>query len=323
MAGRVFYCVSEGRDLSKLDIKSATDLSMSTVLSAVEKLKKEGWITIREEKKKSGGKPRSSINVREGAFVCGVSYKSGILTAVKTDFKGKIERSSEIAVMDKSVSPAGYVASAIREVVKSGETPAAIGLAINASDPTALSREIGEGFQAPVFVTSNTGAVAALSLFCEKEFPACALGVGQRVKFSRCASSIEVIDLSDLASPCASGGFQTYGEVLSVSAVAERLSDEDYRGNYAFNGEKFVETKNKKEYSDLLVGCLSALVNEVSVLIKPKTLALFGEYLSEQIFARIKERAVSPEILRHFPIRPEALARGAAFCALKEIVFTR
>ncbi|MCR4726567.1 MAG: hypothetical protein K5753_05050 [Clostridia bacterium] len=323
MAGRVFYCVSEGRDLSKLDIKSATDFSMSTVLSAVEKLRKEGWITLREEKKKSGGKPRSIINVREGAFVCGVSYKSGILTAVKTDLKGEIEASSQLAVMDKSVSPAGYAASALREIVKSGETPVAIGLAINSSDPNALAREIGEGFGAPVFVTSNTGAVAALLLFREKEFPACALGIGVRVKFARCASSIEVTDLSDLTSPCASGGFQTYGDVLSVSAVAERLSDENYRGNYAFNREKFAETRNKKEYSDLLVGCISSLVNEIAVLVRPKTLALFGDYLSDNFFARIKERAVSPEILRRFPIRPEELARGAAFCALKERVFTR
>lgn len=317
--GRVLFCVSEGRDLSKLDLKAATELSMSTVLSCVEKLLERKYITIVEEKRKSGGKPRSSINLSEDVFVYGVSYKGGILTAVKASFKGEVKGVRAFAIVDKSVSPIGYVLSLLNELSEKGERPAAIGLAINAADPKGLIEEIKKAFDAPVFLTSNTGAVAALTLFREKAFPICALGIGVRIKCALYGETSFLSDISELSAPCSSGGGNAYADVLSVPAVEARLTDEDFRGNYYFSGERYEETRNKRDYSELLVGCLSSLTLEIAAFTRPARLVLFGDYVTQGLFERVK--ISSPEALTYFPIKKEDLALGAACYALKEGVF--
>ncbi len=319
--GKILYCVSRADDLSKLDLKGATDLSMSTVLSSVDKLREEGWITVVEEKKPSGGKPRSRINVSPNVCVCGVSYKAGILTAVRTNFKGEVKGKSEIAILDKGAPPFGYAASALKEVLKGKDAPAAIGLAMNVADPDRLCEEVEKAFGAPVFLTSNTGAIATLTLFRERAFPIAAIGVGVKVKFAFCAEKMQTSDLSDLFAPCVSNGGATFGAVLSVPEVERRLREEDYRNAYSFNGERFAETRDKRGYSETLVGSIVALVRAAVAFTLPQRLVLFGDYLSEGLYERVKRAVPDLVLLRRVAADRAEFALGAAYYALKEGVF--
>ena len=307
--------------MSKLDVKAVTALSMSTVLSSVEKLRRDGLVIVGEEKKKSGGKPRSLINVSEKVCVCGVSYKSGILTAVRADLKGRISGASEIAIVDKSVSPSGYVLSLLKEMPKD-RSLVAIGLAMNVSDPDRLSEEIKNAFAVPVSVTSNTGAVAALTAFGETTYPVGALGIGKRVKFALFSETLKTSDVSAVLSPCATSEGRSYGALLSVPTVEKRLLDDFYRGVYTFNGEKYSETRDKKEYSEALVEALSSLADAAAAFASPKILVLFGDYVSEGLFERVKNAARVPSVLRRFSGAREELALGAAYHAMKECVFS-
>ena len=90
---KVLFAVAAGQDLSKLEIKERTSLSMSTVISSVDRLVKRGLITFSEERSPRGGKMRSVINARPSARAYGISYKSGTLTATATDLKGEEKES--------------------------------------------------------------------------------------------------------------------------------------------------------------------------------------------------------------------------------------
>lgn len=319
--GQILYFISQGRDLSKLDVKTETGISISTVISSVDSLYKDDLLTVYEEKKKEGGKPRSVINVNEKKTVCGVSYKAGVLSAVLLNLKGEIQKEEAIEILDKSAPASSYVLSLLKEILKGEKPPLAIGLAMNAVGLDSLCEEIRKNHSFPIYLTTNSGAAAYYALFSEKEFPVCALGVGNRIKCACTDGALRLADVSDLLSPVFSGRTQTYGSVLSAAAVESALREKRYEGTFYFDEGKLSEAQDVRSYSEALTKALSSLVNDVFTFLSPRKLYLFGDYITEGFFERVKRSAGRGEALVRFSPSRLTFAVGAAYYAMKECVF--
>lgn len=66
--GRILEIINNRRDSTKLDIKNISGYSMTTVLKAVDKLVKSGFITC-DQRKVKRGKPPSIININEKGYI--------------------------------------------------------------------------------------------------------------------------------------------------------------------------------------------------------------------------------------------------------------
>ena len=321
--GQVLYCISQGKNLTKSDIKSFTELSMSTVLSSVDKLCAEGLITCVEEKRKEGGKPRSVINVKEDKYVFGVTYKSGVLTAVRVNLKGEIEEESEIRILENGSSPARYVLSLLAEIGKKGSRPLAVGLSMNTADPARFFAELEKECKAPVYATSNAGAAVLVCVSQCGEFPICAIGVGAKVKCAILQDGLRVADVGRLHSPVLVGKSQEYEQVLSAPQVERRLSEKDFYDCFYFDGARFREAEDLRSYSEVIQGAITSLCDQVAALTSPKRLYIFGDYITDSFFDRIKSHSAYSDKPQLFRADPRKLALGAAYYALAEEVFSR
>ena len=320
--GRVLYAIASGQDMTKLEIRERTGLSMSTVISGVEELVRREWITFTEVKGARGGKMRSVINVHPMRRVYGVSYKSGVLTAVAVDLKGEIRESISREVAETSSPPDSVLAltNALRE---SAPEPIAIALSLNCEEKEVVFARLRERFQGKVLPSTNTAAIAYLSLWRGAELPILSLGLGNRVK---CVFLEERgcrhIELGELRSPCLVTEEGSIQSALSALNVEEILRRSNYRGKYYIEGGSVSEIRDLGEYSRALALAVAALIEGLTATLSPHSVFLFGEYLSEAFFERIEERTRWDAPTYLSPDR-EMYALGTALYAMTEEVFTR
>lgn len=318
--GKALFAVAMGRDLTKLEIKARSSLSMSTVISAVDRLTEQKLITFTEEKGPRGGKMRSVINVHPERRAYGVSYKSGVLTATAVNLKGEAcETFSE--EVPEGAPFAQSVHSVLLSLLDRAPKPLAVALSLNCENKRELLSSLEDRSGVPCLSSANSVAVAYLSLWKGAERPVAALGVGNGVK---CAFLNEqgrrIVDLGDLRSSSLLTEEGTFRSVLSAYRVEDVLRRSDYRGLYYMREGRPAEVKDLGEYSRALAKELSALAELVAATLAPRELVLFGDYLSEAFFERIKR-----EMHRCAPVflsldRAD-LALGTALCALTETLF--
>ena len=311
--GKVLFAIASGENLTKLEIKERTSLSMSTVISAVDALVAEGIVSLETEKVKSGGKPHSVINVRPERCVYGVSYKSATLTAVACDLKG-----GTICELSQGVdgTPPQAVLSILEALSRKAPDPLGISFALNCDAREALLSRVEERFHvSPSFMT-NTAAVAYLCARQGASFPLVALGVGNHIKcVSYDGKSCRVADVGDLPSAFAFSEEGSYRSLLSAARVESTLRLKSYRGHYLWEGDRLAETKDLSSYSRALVRAFVALTETVDVLLAPKEIYLFGEYVTQRFFERIREESGARN-LRLFRPDESDFAYGAAISAL-------
>ena len=318
-AGRVLYAVRAGKDMTKLEIRERTGLSMTTVISSVDELVKRGLVTFEEVKGARGGKMRSVINIHPERRVYGVSYKSGVLTGVSVDLKGEIR---EIVLQEppEEISPACVVQSVLNALREKSPPPSAVALALNCEGKEGVLRGIENAYSVPTLSLTNTEAVACLSLWRGAPLPVAALGVGARVKCAVIGQERRAIEIGTLPSPSLITGEGSYDSALSADQVEETLRSSHYHGKLLHDGGRIGEVRDIADYSHALARTLVTLADTVQLLLAPARIFLFGEYLSEAFFARVGE-AAKGEIVY---VRPEKedFALGAALCALRESVFS-
>ena len=318
--GKVLFAVAMGRDLTKLDIKARASLSMSTVISTVDRLTRQGLVTFTEEKGPRGGKMRSVINVHPLRRAYGLSYKSGVLTASAVNLKGE-----ECETLSQEVMEGALLTQSVKSVLFAlldrAPKPLAVAFSLNCENKQELLSSLEDRLGVPCISSANSVAVAYLSLWKGAERPVAALGVGNGVK---CALLSEqgrrIVDFGDLPSTCLLTGEGTFRSVLSVARVEDTLRSSDYRGLYYMRGGRPAEVKDLGEYSRFLSKELASLTDLVATTLDPKRVVLFGDYLSEAFFERIKRevRACAPDYLA---ADRADFALGTALCALTETLF--
>ncbi len=318
---KVLFAIAAGRDMTKLDVKSSASLSMTTVISAVEELKSEGLVTYAERKGEKGGKPHAVLNVNPNRRAYGISYKSGVLTAVAADLKGEA-RETLCEQMAEGASPIQSVLSLALALVDRAPPPVAVALSLNCEEKELILRALEERLGAAAYSATNTAAVACLALWRGASFPVVAVGVGNGVK---CAvteqNGCRMIDLGALPSPLLFTQDGTVLSALSAARVEEVLRRSDYRGNFFRRGDRVTEIKDLAEYSRALSKAVASLVETVDVMLSPAEIVLFGDYLSEAFFARIRDEIRRPAPM-FFPAEKEDFALGTALLALKRKVFS-
>ena len=318
---KVLFAVAMGEDLSKLEIKARTGLSMSTVISAVDRLVERDLVTFSEEKSPHGGKMRSRINVRPSARAYGISYRAGVLTATAADLKGEA-RESVSQEAEEGVLPVHSVLSLALALQNRAPDPLAIALSLNCENKEDVLKRLEDRLGVKAISTTNTAAVCYLSLWEEGEKSIAAIGVGSGVK---CAflgeEGCRVINLGALPSPCLLTEGGTILSALSAFEVEEVLRRSSYRGRYFVQNGFPAEVKDLAEYSRALAKTVAFLVNVAQITLTPKKIVLFGDYFSETFFARVKD-AAKTENLAYLQAERSDLALGAALCALTESVFS-
>ncbi len=320
--GRVLFAVSQGRDMTKLDIKKETGLSMSTVLSAVEDLRKRGLLTLETKKSANGGKPHSAINIAGDKAVYGVSYKARTLIASALTLSGERIASRETYVSDPACSPLRYVEEILRGLEKSAPPPVAIALAVNSLETTELAASLAKKYDALCFPTGNVAALAYRSLWETGESPLVVLGIGNRIKCAYLAETCRVTEPGVLRCPVATTrGGNAYERILSLSTVEERLRTARYRGVYAVEGDRLRESMELGEYARSLARSIASLAEETYSFLAPRRLFLYGDYLTEGFFDRVRSESRAP--LERLSAEKEDFAVGAALLALTEGVFKR
>lgn len=318
---KVLFAIAAGRDLTKLDVKSRASLSMTTVISAVEELKSEGLVTYAERKGERGGKPHAVLNVNPNRRAYGISFKTGVLTAVAADLKGDQKETLSEQMAD-GASPLQSVLSLALALSSRAPSPVAVALSFNCEERDLILQSLKDKLGAAAYSCTNTAAVACLALWRGASFPVAAVGVGNGVK---CAVTEEngcrMIDLGVLPSPLLFTQEGTIFSALSAARVEEVLRRSDYRGKYFRRGDQVVEIKDLAEYSRALAKAVASLVETVDVMLSPAELVLFGDYLSEAFFARIRDQIRRPAPM-FFPAEKEDFALGTALFALKQKVFS-
>ena len=316
----MLFAVSAGKDMTKLEIKTRTGLSMTTVISSVEALVKRGLVTFEEIKGARGGKMHSVINVHSEKRVYGVSYKSGVLTAVAADLKGEI-RESVSEETPSEVSPLGIVYALVAALREKAPPPLAIALALNCEGKDEVLKGLGERYHASVISLTNTEAVAYLALYQGASLPVAAIGIGNAIK---CAvierGARRAVDLGTLASPALIAGEGSYASALSVSAVESALRASEYRGKRLVEGGRIAEIRDLADYSHALALTIRSLAETVARLLSPAETIMFGEYLSETFFSRVKKEGA--ENLCYLRPEKQDFALGAALAALFDEVFS-
>ena len=318
--GKVLCAIACGKDLTKLEIKEKTSLSMTTVISAVDRLVEEGIITLEKISAERGGKPRSVINVRPECAVCGISYKGGALSACLADLGGGVLRSETREV--KGCYPEEAVYPLAEEFLHEGK-PLALALALNCEDRAGLIRRLEERIGVPVIPTSNTAAIAYRAYFEGGELPLAAIGIGKGVK---CAflekSGCRLAEMGSLLSAPAFTAEGRFGDLLSASRVERTLCRADYRGHFLRENGITQETKELGEYSRALALSVAELAEIADKMLSPHEIYLFGEYLSEGFFRRIREASAISDKVRLVTQSPADFAYGTALAALAEGVFS-
>lgn len=314
------YGIATGRDMTKLAVKERTILSMSTVISAVEDLRKEGLVSVETRRVKGGGKPHSVINARADKCVYGISYKSGRLTACVLTLGGDRIRVRE---REATGNPENTLAEMTQRLSGESPTPVAIGLALNCEGLEDILRALSDRTGAKVLPTTNTAALLYKAFWQGRELPLAALGVGNRVK---CAvldeSGTRVTDLGSLPSAGAFTERGDYLSLLSASRVERRLRAKEYGGCYEITEEGAVETNDLSSYSRALAKGLAALTETADRLLSPRELWLFGEYVTEGFFRKASEYSSARPDLRLATPTAEDFAYGAGIAALTECVFS-
>ena len=318
-AGKVLFALKSGKDMSKLELKTRTGLSMTTVISAVDELVKRGLVSFESVKGARGGKMRSVINLRPDKRVYGISYKSGVLTAVAADLGGEARERASQEPPD-GASPLGCVYALVNALKRKAPPPIAIALSLNCDGKEDVLRGLAERYGVPTLSLTNTEGAAHLALWQGAPMPIAALGVGARVK---CAfvdyAGRRVAEVGALPSPALITGEGSYASALSSSAVEETLRTSRYHGKYCIERGRITEVRDLADYSAALALTLSSLVKAVEHFLSPSRVILFGEYLTEAFCARVQE--VVGKVVYTRPEK-EDFARGAAICALKECVFS-
>ena len=318
-AGKVLCCIAAGKDMTKLDIRRGTGLSMTTVISSVEALTKRGLVTFEEVKGARGGKMRSVINVQETRRAYGVSYKSGVLTAVAVDLRGEM-REVTVEEPPDGISPLGRVFAIVNTLRKKAPPPIAVALSLNCAGKEEVLTELGERYRVPTVSLTNTEAAACLGLWRGAPAPVAALGLGSRVKCALAGAECRrVTEVGALPSPALMAGEGSYASALSAQAVEETLRTSRYHGKYRLERGRITEVRDLADYSAALALTLSSLVSTVDLLLSPSRILLFGDYLTEAFCDRIKDSSGKVVYAR---FGKEDFALGAAICALKECVFS-
>ena len=317
---KVLLAVAAGEDLTKLELRERTSLSMSTVISSVDALVKRNLITFEERKGERGGKPHSVINAHPHRRVYGVSYKSGVLTATAVDLKG-CSRESLSQEVEEGASLTQSVLSLLLALQERAPDPLTMAVSINCEEKVALLKGLEDRFGVPAISCTNTTAVAYLALWKGAELPVAALGIGAGVK---CAviegEGRRNINLGGLPSSPLVTGEGTFRAALCSSAVEETLRRSRYRGQYVLNEGYLAEINDLGEYSRALAKTIVSLAGLIRVTLSPARTVLFGEYLSEAFFERIVKESPESDLTFFQADRP-AFALGTALCALKEGVF--
>ena len=320
--GRVLFVVSQGKDMTKLEIKKESGLSMSTVLSAVNDLREEGLLTLETKKCASGGKPHSVINIVRDKAVYGVSYKSRTLSAAALSLSGEKLVSRERYVSDPAISPARYVEEILMDLCHSAPAPIAIALAVNSAETQALSESLAKKYRARCFPTGNVAALAYRCLWETGETPLAVLGIGNRIKCAYLSEGCRVAEAGGLRCPVATTrSGNTYERILALSTVEERLRLARYRGVYAVEGDRLRESLELGEYARTLARTIASLAEEAHAFLAPRRLFLYGDYLTEGFFERVRSESRAP--IERLRAEKEDFAVGAAFLALTEGVFKR
>ncbi|HCU56185.1 MAG TPA: hypothetical protein DIC18_02485 [Clostridiales bacterium] len=319
--GRVLYTVAAGENLTKAEIKQSTGLSMTTVITCVDALVKEGLITLELQKVKGGGKPHSMINVCEGKCVYGISYKSGVLTALSIGLKGEIKREHTQETKEGEL-PSEQVYSLTQKLIKEGEPPLAIALAFNFEGREEVAERLERSTGAKVLLITNTAAIAYRALWQGSPLPVLAIGVGNTVK---CACLDEkrcrVTDMGALLSAPAFCGKGDYRSLLSAARVEKVLRSGDYGGHYELCEAGLMETRDLPSYSRALARSVAAVTEIAHCMCAPQEIYLFGEYLTQGFFDRVCAFSRVGDSLRRESGERLNFAYGAALCGLTEGVF--
>ena len=318
---KVLLAITSGNDLTKLEIKKRASLSMSTVLSSVEALLRRGLITMGERRVERGGKPHAVINVHPDRRTYGISYKSGVLTAQAVDLRGEKRYALFRDVLTED-SSRDAVLSVVRSLSEQTPPPEAIALALNADDREEIARSLEDAYGVPVLLTANTAAIGYLARWQGAISPFAVIGLGGTVKCAVFDRIIRSIDMSDL--PCTpiisrEGSFRS---VLSSRKVEYALRENRYDDYCLADGGAIREIRTQGEYARALALTIGSLCRMTEKMLAPREILLFGDYLSEGFFERIRSLAPLGVPLRLVRAEREDFARGAAICALIERVFS-
>ena len=320
----MLFAVAKGRDLTKLDIKNRTGFSMSTVLFAVDSLKKSGFLSVESHRVSTGGKPHSVINVALDRVVYGVSYKAHVLTAVAISIKGEKLGERFVRVSESSAPPFHYVEKLLRELMDQCPPPAAVALAVNCGEKDAIVRRIEELCGVKCFPTSNIEGAAYRVLWTDGVAPIAVIGIGNRIKCAILAENSRVTDVGVLPCPSAytsSGG--RYEDVLSAGKVEDCLRKRKYRDVYRSHKGHWEECEDTSDYSALVGRTISLLTDTVDTFLAPERIYLFGDYITQGFFDRITKLSGCGNKLCRMSAERSDLAYGAAIFALTEGVFNR
>lgn len=319
--GKALYVIACGERLTKLDVKARAGLSMSTVLSAVDSLRRAGLITLSERRVPSGGKPHSVIDVAQDRCAYGVAFRAGVLYAVALDLRGKVVARRSLTPSE-GVSPLLAVSTLLSRLSESAPAPLAVGLAVNAVGREELVARLSEEYGAAVLPMTGTLALAYRALWQGAPLPFAVIGVGSRVK---CAILGEAdsrsVDLSDLTlSPAFSEDGAGVGALLCSSRVCRDLSEQRFDGRFSVEKGDLVACRDLSDYSSLLIRAFSGVIDVVNALIAPREIRLFGEYVTSSFFDRIRSAREGVALVRE-EADGVGFAVGAATAALTEGVF--
>ena len=322
LRAKALLAIASGEDLTKLQIKQSTALSMSSVISAVDALVSEGLVSLDRERSERGGKPHSVINLRKENLVYGVSYLSGALTVAEVGLKGDLREVFALDLQEGETPESALCRLAELLATREGR-PRALALALNCEGKERLVRSLEEKLSVPVLPTTNTSALAYLAYWRGGSLPICVIGMGRGVK---CACLDEkgcrAAELGSLRAAPAFSEEGDYRALLSAARVEESLRKADYRGHYLVEGGRLFETQTLGEYSRALALSIASLSDWVDALCTPREIYLFGEYLSGGFFDRIKDYAAAGDKLVLLRAEREDFACGAATAALIERVFS-
>ena len=319
--GKVLFAIASGSDLTKLEIKKRTALSMSTVLSSVDELVRRGLVTMGERRVERGGKPHAVINVHPDRRTYGISYKSGVLTAYAMGLRGE-GKESLFREPQPTRSPSESVSDLVRDLSKKAPAPTAIGLALNGEYRDSIAQDISQHFGVPVILTTNTASVAYRALWQGGRLPLAVIGLGQSVKCAVWDREMRAFDLGDLPSSPAFASSDGCRALLSASKVEAALRDARFDDIFTVESGKVIPCRTQGAYARALALSIASLCRMVCRMLQPSELLLFGEYLSAGFFDRIKSLADLPGELRLLDLSREDFAQGAASCALIERVLS-
>lgn len=285
--GRALYVIAQGKDLTKLEVKERGSLSMSTVISAVDSLVKEGLVTMGERRTERGGKPHAVLNPAPDRCVYGISYKSGKLYAAALDLRGEVVGARSLTVAE-NLSPTKAVNVIAARLAEEVPAPLVVALALNCRERDELLASLCAELGAEILLTTNTAALAHRALWEGEPYPLVTIGIGGRVK---CAyldrDGYRAADLSDLTlAPVFSRG-KGCGAVLSASRVEEILFSHEYAACRTIEGERLSVCRDLADYSRALVRAIVSLAEAAETFYAPREIRLFGEYLTKGFFDRI------------------------------------